>query len=204
MSLTAPIKPTLPTVPAIKLQSVESDSQNTAQTAPPPQSKTVEKPAVNAKIEKTEPAANNQTVINKVEPNDQNKVPLLNGAQSSESVKANTAVADTPPAAQNKLSSFDIYASVFCLVLFIGVVLFFFWRQKAAKRNPRLNKNPGQAKRQKSGSKAAVPRTVIDYSADNTREILDMLTSPHQIQADNAPVKGKITKEVTSNFEFRI
>jgi hypothetical protein len=206
VSLTAPIKPIPPTVPAVKLQPVESGSQNTAQTEPPAEKKmaehTAEKPTVSAK---TEPASSNTTIINKVEPNNQNKVPLLNSSQNSESTNANTTqAADTPPAAQNKLSSFDLYASMICVILFAVFILFFFWRQKTLRKKPLFTTRQSNEKKESQRSKAASPRTIIDYSTDNTKEIIDMLTSSTDIQPGTIQNKNKINKEVKSNFEFRV
>lgn len=208
MSLTAPIKPTPPTVPQVKLHPVESNSQNTVQTEQPAVQKnlesTAQKPAVTAKPES---AVNNTTVINKVEPNNQDKVPLLNMPQkpenSDDSALNTTTVTEKPPTADNKVSGFDFYAAIICLVLFTCMVLYFFWRHKKLDEEPKMHKRQA-AKKPKIGSKAAMPRTVIDYSADNTKDIVDMLTGPDDLQPDNTAIKHKIKEKVKSNFEFRV
>jgi hypothetical protein len=221
MSLTAPIKPTPPTVPAVTLHPVESSSQNTDKTELPVQkqtmaenSSTTEKPAKTEKpavSEKTEPAAKNTTIINKVEPNDQNKIPLLNGATNhSESTNAQTNVAaDAPPAAPGKAGSsgLEIYLlAIVAAVLVGGIVLFF------RKKVPRKAERPFRTadKRQKSKPSARESRTVIDYSAEHTQEILDLLTSPADLsrsqETANPQTRGSTNKqqEIKSNFEFRV
>lgn len=205
MSLTAPIKPTPPTVPAVKLQPVESSSQNTLQSAPPQKQKTPENTAEKPKInENTEIPANNATIINKVEPNDQNKIPLLNSAASTENAHNTNTAADAPQAPPNKssASNLDIYAAAICIALVIGVAIYFFSRQKVLPKQSHKQ----QHKRPKPKENSAEQRTIVDYSADNTKEIIDLITSPHDISPEAAKIKDKITtkKELKNNFEFRI
>jgi hypothetical protein len=205
VSLTAPIKPVPPTVPQVKLHPVESNSQNTAQTEQPVLTKTpdpvLQKPAASVKPES---AVNSTTVIERIEPNNQDKVPLLNMPQNKGNTNADTvnttAVTEQPPVV-DKLNSFDLYAAIICLALFIGMALYFFWRYKALDAKAKTHKRQASVKQSRSGGKAAMPRTVIDYSADNTKEIVDMLTGPDDLQPDTT-IKNKI--KVKSNFEFRV
>lgn len=207
MSLTAPVKPTPPAVPAVKLQPVESSSQNTAQpeqAAPKKEAdQTVQKPAVSAK---TEPPANNTTIINKVEPNDQNKVPLLAGQQTKEQVSSDNTHATTAekPAVDHTTGSLDLYAAIICVILFTCVMVFLYLRHKAQMKNAQNQQQQRGAKRQKTRDKQAAPRTVFDYSANNTKEIIDMLTGPDDLPQDSPKIKDKIKNNVKSNFEIRV
>jgi hypothetical protein len=181
---TLPTKPTPPTPPT--MNSKPSSSSNTEPSTSPPtstsKSQTTETPK-EFKTTSAPPATLERSVS--VDKNTSPPQPSLGAYQETSSQTTPAPIAPASKKQQSPLGS----GFLFSLVLLIGIAIVCF---RLWKNNQNVHKEP---------------RTILDYSTDTSKDLLDLMNSPTGITPSSQIIvqgKNKASSKIKGNFEVRV
>ena len=115
------------------------------------------------------------------------------------------APAGPPPASAGAAGSWSVFYLAVFLVLAVSV--FFVWRKagKTAEADQKASAQKAPAAKKRDGQTPPPSRQVVDYSAETTREVVDLISAPLDLaQTPQLQRKNEFKPDNTGNFEIRV